>query len=160
MGQGAGRVNPTRIGPNGLALIRKWEGLALKAYPDPGSHDGNPWTIGYGCTGSNIKKGLVWTEQQCEAELAGRLCAYEAAVRDGVGTKPTTQNQFDAMVALCFNIGIAAFKASTVLRKHNAADYMAAAAAFGMWDKNAGRVMRGLVNRRAAEAALYRTPSE
>ena len=84
---------------------------------------------------------------------------FEKAVLDGLGGKPASQEQFDAMVCLTYNIGPAAFARSTVLRKHNAGDFPAAAKAFLMWNKAGGKVLRGLTRRREAEAALYRSGS-
>ncbi|MGE8289880.1 MAG: lysozyme, partial [Stenotrophomonas sp.] len=50
---------------NAAALVRKWEGCRLKAYPDPAS-GGDPWTIGFGATGPGIRRGVVWTQQQAD----------------------------------------------------------------------------------------------
>ena len=80
---------------------------------------------------------------------------YEDAVTTGVGDAPTTQNQFDAMVSLCYNIGAGNFRKSTVLREHRSANYSQAAKAFLMWNKAGGKVLNGLVARREAEKALY-----
>lgn len=136
-------------------LMHEFEGLRLAAYPDPGSRDGNPWTIGYGSTGPGIHKGVVWSQAQAEARFEQDVAAFSAEVADLIGDAPTTQNEMDAMVALAYNIGIKAFANSTVLRKHKAGDYAGAKAAFALWNKNDGKVMRGLVRRRAAEADLY-----
>lgn len=145
-----------KVSPRGIALMHEFEGCRLTAYPDPGSVDGHPWTIGWGSTGEGIYKGVTWTQAEADERFERDLDRkYGKAVDDLLGTSPTTQHQFDAMVALCYNIGIAAFKKSTVLRKHKAGDYEGAAIAFGMWVKNDGKVMRGLVRRRAAEADLY-----
>ncbi len=145
-----------KVSQRGIALMHEFEGCKLEAYPDPGSVDGHPWTIGYGSTGEGIYRGVTWTQAEADERFARDLDRkYGKAVDEALGTSPTTQNQFDAMVALCYNIGIAAFKKSTVLRKHKAGDYHGAAVAFGMWVKNDGKVMRGLVRRRAAEADLY-----
>lgn len=139
----------------GLDLMRQFEGCELAAYPDPGSADGNPWTIGYGATGDGIRKGVVWTQDQCDQRFAADVAAFAARVDKAIGEAPTTGNQFSAMVALAFNIGIVGFRGSTVLRKHKAGDYLGAARAFVMWNKNDGQVMRGLTRRRLAESELY-----
>ena len=73
-------------------------------------------------------------------------------------TNKPNQNEFDAMVLLCFNIGPAGFKRSTVLKAHNRGDHQAAARAFGLWNKSGGKVYAGLTRRRAEESALYLTP--
>lgn len=143
----------------GLALIHSFESCKLEAYPDPGSQDGHPWTIGWGSTGPDIVRGLTWTQEQCDARFAQDIAKYELAVDQATAGVPTNQDQFDAMVSLCYNIGIKGFRGSTVLRKHKAGDYLAAARAFLMWNKNDGKVMRGLTRRRMAEADLYDGPT-
>ena len=78
--------------------------------------------------------------------------------------KPCTQYQFDALVSFAYNVGLdidadniaEGLGDSTLLRKHLAGDYEGAAAQFAAWNKNDGKVLRGLVRRRAAEAAMYR----
>jgi GH24 family phage-related lysozyme (muramidase) len=144
-----------QVGPRGIALMHEFEGLVLDAYPDPGSKDGNPWTIGRGSTGPGIHKGVRWTRDQADARFAEDIAKFAAKVDALIGDAPTDPSQFDALVSLAYNIGIEALKKSTVLRKHKAGDHAGAAAAFGMWVKNDGKVMKGLVRRRAAEAALY-----
>lgn len=141
--------------PAGIKLMHRFEGCKLNAYPDPGSKDGHPWTIGWGSTGPGIAKGVTWTQAQADERFAADLCKFAAKVRDVLGGTATTQSQFDAMVALAYNIGVGAFSKSTVLKKHKVGDYAGAKAAFGMWVKNDGKVMQGLVNRRKAEADLY-----
>ena len=113
------------------ALIQQSEGCAHKqpdgsfaAYPDPGT-GGDPWTIGWGSTGADIRKGLVWTQQQCDERFSRDLAAFGAKVAEVIGNAPTTQHQFDAMVSFAYNVGIANLAASTLLRKHKAGDYAA-----------------------------------
>jgi lysozyme len=151
------------VSAKGIALMHSFENCELEAYPDPGSRDGNPWTVGWGSTGPDIKRGTRWTQEQADARFAVDLASFAAKVDALIGDAPTTQEQFDAMVSLAYNIGIGStnpakpggFTRSTTLRKHKAGDYHGAAAAFLMWDKNDGKVMRGLQRRRAAEADLY-----
>lgn len=139
----------------GVALMHQFEGCRLSAYPDPGSVDGNPWTIGWGSTGPGIAKGITWTQQQADDRFVSDLAKFSAKVAAALDGARTTQHQFDAMVSLAYNIGVGAFSGSTVLRKHRAGDYAGAQAAFALWNKNDGKVMAGLTRRRAAEAALY-----
>lgn len=148
----------------GLTLIKSFEGCARKlddgrfaAYPDPGSVDGKPWTIGWGSTGSDIGPGTIWTQQQCDDRFETELGKYVQGVRDAIGNAPTTDGQFDALVSFAYNLGIASLRTSTLRRKHLEGDYAGAAAEFARWCKNDGKVMKGLVRRRAAEAALYRS---
>lgn len=141
----------------GIALIHSFEQCRFDAYPDPGSADGNPWTIGWGSTGADVKKGITWTQQQCDDRFAKDIAEFAEGVSKAIGDSPTTQSQFDAMVSLAYNIGIKAFRDSTVLRRHKEGSYAAAASAFSMWVKNDGKVMKGLQRRRAAEAELYKS---
>ncbi|HEX8625312.1 MAG TPA: lysozyme [Allosphingosinicella sp.] len=148
-------------GPDCIKLVQEFEGCAkrrpdgsFEAYPDPGS-GGDPWTIGWGSTGPDIKKGVVWTQKQCDDRFTAHLGEFAANVSKVLGGTPTTQNQFDAMVSFAYNVGVANLSASTLLKKHKAGDYKGAAAEFGRWNKAAGKVMTGLTRRRAAEAKLY-----
>lgn len=150
-----GQPKVRQVSQRGIDLIHSFESCRLEAYPDPGSRDGTPWTIGWGSTGPDIKPGTVWTQQEADARFADDLARFAAKVDALIGDAPTDQSQFDALVSLAYNIGSEALRKSTVLRKHKAGDHAGAAAAFGMWVKNDGRTMRGLVRRRAAEAALY-----
>lgn len=136
-------------------LVASFEGLKLKAYPDPAT-GGDPWTIGYGATGLGIHKGLVWTQRQAEQRLDADLGRFDEGVTKLIGDAQTTQNQFDALVSFSFNVGLANLKSSTLLRKHKTGDFDGAAAEFPRWDKANGIVMAGLLRRRNAEAAMYR----
>ena len=144
------------INPAGLALIQQWEGLALTAYRDIAG----VWTIGWGHTGG-VYKGQVITQTEALQLLMGDLAGFEAFVAAHTDPAATSDNQFAAMVSLAYNIGTGGFLGSTVLRDHKAGDFQGAAAAFLLWDKAHvdGQlvVVRGLLNRRIAEAALYST---
>ena len=147
------------IGPDGIALIKSFEGCAKKradgmveAYPDPGS-GGDPWTIGWGSTGPDIKRGTVWTQAQCDEQFTQHVARFADGIARNLGGAATTQHQFDAMVSLHYNTG--ALLASTLFRLHKAGDHAGAQAQFARWNKASGKVMAGLVRRRAAEAALY-----
>lgn len=142
-----------KTGDEGLELIKGFEKLELEAYPDPGSADGRPWTIGYGTT-EGVQEGDVCTEEQAEEWLALDLENAENVLRNSVKVG-LNQNQFDALVSFVYNVGAAAFKGSTLLRKLNNGSYIAAAAEFGRWNKNNGKVMRGLTRRREAEERLF-----
>lgn len=149
------------VGPKGEKLIQEFEGFEkvlpdgnVRSYPDPGT-GGDPWTIGWGSTGPDIKRGTVWTKEQCLARFRQHLAEFAAKVTKLIGNAPTTQSQFEAMVALCYNVGPANFGSSTLLKKHKAGDFKGAAAEFSRWNKAAKKVMPGLTRRRAAEAALY-----
>jgi len=144
-----------------LALIKQWEqgpggGPALAAYRDPFG----TWTIGWGHTGG-VYKGDTITAAQADQILAADLAAFQAWVYARTDPAMTTDNQFAAMVSLTYNIGMEGFLTSTVRRDHNSQLYSAAAGAFLLWDKKHvnGQLVtvRGLLNRRIAEQALYLT---
>ncbi len=148
------------IGKKGLELIHSFESCAKKrsdgrfeAYPDPGSRDGKPWTIGWGSTGSDIGPGTIWTQEQCDERFAEDMAKYAAEVEAAIGNARTTQNQFDALVSFHYNTG--AIRAATLTRRHIAGDRAGTQEAFMWWNKNDGKVMPGLTRRRRAEADLY-----
>jgi GH24 family phage-related lysozyme (muramidase) len=156
---------PRTIGATGTALIKAFEGCArlrtdglIEAYPDPGT-GAEPWTIGWGATGRDgftggrIGPQTRWTQAQCDARLAQDLARYAAEVAAAIGDAPTTQNQFDALVSFHYNTG--AIARATLTRRHIAGDHAEAAREFARWNRAGGRVLRGLVRRRAAEAELY-----
>lgn len=99
--------------------IKEHEGLRLVAYLD----SVGVWTIGYGDTGPDVVKGLTITKGQAEERLRKRLVEFEGYVNRAVKVK-LTQNQFDALVSLVYNIGPTNFNSSTLLRKLNAGDYV------------------------------------
>jgi lysozyme len=148
-----------KLGAAGTKLMHEFEGLSLKAYPDPATR-GEPYTIGYGHTAMaglpKVKMGDVITQKQADEIFARDLGKYEDAVMIGITHQPT-QNQFDAMVSLCYNIGPGNFNKSSVRRLFNAKDYKGAARAFLSWNKAAGKVMKGLTRRREAERKLFET---
>lgn len=155
-----------RINDEGIALIKEFEGCALKrpdgmveAYPDPAT-GGAPWTIGWGAThmdGRKVRKGDVITQERADALLAEHLVSYAEDVVKAIGDAPTSAAQFDALVSFHYNTG--AIARATLTRKHCAGDFAGAANEFGRWTLAAGKVMRGLVRRREAEAACYRRGS-
>lgn len=150
-----------KISDKGEALIKGFEGCEkrrpdgkLDAYPDPAS-GGDPWTIGWGATGPDIKRGTVWTQIQADEWFDKHIQRYADHVSAMVKTAPTTQGQFDALTSFCYNCGPENLRRSTLMRKHLEGDYAGAQDEFQRWNKAAGRVMRGLTRRRASEAALY-----
>lgn len=150
-------------------IIERFEGMARKipggkvaAYPDPGT-GGKPWTIGIGSTtdeyGKPIAPDTVWTEERARKRFEQHLREFGAKVDELVAGKPTSPAQKAALTSLAYNIGTGALAGSTVLRRHCAGDHAGAAEAFAMWKKAGGKVLPGLVRRRADEALLYRSGS-
>jgi len=138
----------------GVDIICGFEGKRLAAYDD----GVGVWTIGFGTTvypnGIKVKKGDTCTEAQAKAYMAQDLKKFETAVNNAA-TVPLSQNQFDALVSLAYNIGTNAFSKSTLVKKLNANDYHGAADQFDVWVNAGGKRMQGLVNRRAKEKALF-----
>ena len=118
----------------------------------------NP-TIGYGSTryedGTRVTmKDKAITQAQAKTLFMNTLTTYEAAVNRNVKV-PISQNQFDSLVSFTYNLGEENLRTSTLLRKLNVRDYKGAADQFPRWNKAAGRVLNGLVRRRAAERELF-----
>lgn len=130
--------------------IKDHEGLRLTAYQD----GGGVWTIGYGHTGSDVREGLTIPLSEAERLLTRDLRTAEWHVTRLVQVK-LTQNQFDALVSFVYNIGGGAFETSTMLRLLNAGEYEGAANQFLRWNKDNGKVVDGLTNRRRKERELF-----
>lgn len=141
-----------KLSIKGLDIIKKSEGLRLRAYPDPGSANGYPYTIGYGHT-KGVKKGDSITKAQAE-ELLRQDVAWAVETVNSLGVK-LTQNQFDALVSFCFNVGRDGFLKSSVARVVKAGRHDLVPSKLALWIKNDGKVMQGLINRRGMEARLY-----
>lgn len=138
------------ISAAGIKAIEQREGERLKEYPDS---RGIP-TIGVGHTGKDVFVGEVWTQAQVDTALNLDLSWAEAAVNDSVKVQ-MTQNEFDACVSVCFNIGAHGFKGSSIVKQLNAGNIAEAAKDFMMWDKPAV-----LVRRREGEVAQFLSRNE
>lgn len=134
-----------------IDLIKHYEGLRLVAYlPTPN----DVWTIGYGHT-ADVFKGQRITEAEATEFLKEDVDVFARGVTKSLGNAPTSQAQFDAMVSFAYNIGLGHFKTSSVLARHKERHYQEAANAFRLWNKQAGRVLDGLTERRESERKLY-----
>lgn len=141
-----------QINEAGRALIKKAEGLRLNAYRCPAG----VVTIGYGHTG-DVKMGQKITEHQADAIFDLDVSSFEDMV-EGLTLGKATDNEFSALVSFAFNLGSKALAGSTLLKKFRAGDKAGAAAEFMKWQYAAGKVLPGLVKRRAAERALFLSP--
>lgn len=138
----------------GKVIIKRWESCRLIAFkPIPT----DSWTIGWGATGPGITEGLVWDQEQADADLDNR-CARLASQLRPIIKWAVTDNQFGACLSLAYNIGYGAFSNSTLLKKLNAGDIAGAADQFLAWNKSAGQFLQGLLNRRKDERNLFLTP--
>ena len=138
-----------QISEKGLALIKEWEGCRLDSYRD----GGGVLTIGFGHTGPDVKPGMTIT--QFEADELLRMDVEDHDITDLLDGVPTTQNQFDAMTSLAFNIGLTRFDNSTVRKRHKLGNRIGAANAFLLWHFDNGVPVKGLMRRREAERKLY-----
>lgn len=139
-----------KVNQAGVDLICGFEKCRLKAYKPVPS---DPWTIGWGET-EGVNAGMEVTQAEADRRLVKRLDEFGAAVENMVKVD-ITDNQFAALVCLCYNIGSAALKFSTLMKYINARKFGLAAAEFDKWNKAGGLVLTGLVRRRAAERALF-----
>ncbi len=134
----------------GIDLIKNFEKLSLRAYRCPAG----VWTIGYGHTG-NVKRGQRITKEQAEGFLRKDLQRFEKCVNEQ--SLLLTQNQFDALVSFCFNVGCHAFRQSTLLKhlrnKYAPKDWIKRQ--FSRWVYVKGRPNRSLKIRRRKECELF-----
>ena len=138
-----------KTSPKGIALIKEFEGLRLKAYKCPRG----VWTIGYGHT-VGVKPGMVISEAQSEEYLKADLVRFERYL-NGLGLA-LNQNHFDALVSFIYNVGTGNFSSSTLLRKVRANPQdNSIMDEFLRWVYSKGRVLPGLQRRRLDEMKLY-----
>ncbi len=139
----------------GKAIIKQYEGFRAKPYLCPA----NVPTIGYGATyyldSRKVKlSDPAISEPEADKLLDKMLLKYEQAV-ERYAQVPLTQNQFDALVSFCYNVGAENLRTSTLLKKLNASDYAGAGEQFLKWNRGGGKVLQGLINRRNAERKLF-----
>lgn len=144
-----------KTGPRGITLIKESESFRARPYLCPA---GIP-TIGYGCTYYPSGKKVTLadkpiTEHEACVVLENVLATFEKAVERLVKVA-LSQGEFDALVSFAYNVGVGNFEKSTLLRKLNAGDRKGAAEQFGKWVNSNGKVLPGLVTRRAKEKALF-----
>lgn len=145
-------ITPRRqINAEGLALIKRFEGCGLTAYPDPGS-GGIPWTIGYGHT-IGVKPGMIITEAQAEEFLLDDLSFVSSQVSTYFGACPLSDNQFSALV--CFAYNVRSWRGSLLFQTVYNRKFDEAAKMWPSYDEAGGHPMLGLHRRRIAEAALF-----
>jgi lysozyme len=138
----------------GLTLIKQFEGFRTHAYRDAVG----VWTIGYGHTsmaGSpEVKPGMIITQTEGDAILARDVDMFARGVQKML-TVAISDEQFSALVCFAYNVGLGNFRKSSVLTAVNRKDFQAVVRRLQLWNKAGGRVLPGLVRRRAAEAALF-----
>lgn len=136
----------------GVNFIINEEGEKLEAYKCPG----DTWTIGVGHTGKDVKEGMIITKEQSRELLKTDLIRFENAVNNYVEV-PLRQCEFDALVSFSFNVGVGAFKGSTLLKKiNNSAALSEIETEFKKWVRSRGKVLPILQRRREREIKLYK----
>ena len=141
--------------PSNLDIIKEFEGFRSKPYKDTG----NLYTIGYGTikypNGVSVAKDdKPITEQQATDFLIFDLARFIKDLNSLIKVE-VTQNQFDALCSLIYNIGTTNFSSSTLLRKLNIKDFVGASNEFTKWCKVKGKFSQGLLNRRLKEQAIF-----
>jgi len=143
-----------RTSAKGRAAITSREGNILKAYRD----GGGVLTIGVGHTSAagppTVTAGMTISAAQSDNILADDLRSVEKSIYKLVKVA-LSQNQFDALVSFVFNVGAGAFGKSTLLKKLNSGDTSGAADQFLLWDRDNGKVVTGIANRRKSERAQF-----
>ena len=138
-----------KISQEGIDLIKHFEGCELESY----RCSANVLTIGYGTT-KNVVEGMKISQHQAEELLMKDLEEFEEYVEDLIDV-PLEQNQFDALVAWTYNLGPTNLKTSTLRKVLNKGAYDDVAEQINRWNKANGKVLKGLVRRRNAEAELF-----
>jgi lysozyme len=138
-----------RTSEAGIDLIKSFEGCRTVAYQDVVG----VWTIGYGHT-IDVKEGMTITQHQCDVMLEVDIETYENYVNEQVDVS-LTQNQFDALVSWVYNLGPTNLRNSTMLKVLNAGKYEEVPYQMKRWNRAGGKVLKGLVVRREAEAELF-----
>jgi len=151
------------VGSAGIALIKKWEGLVDG---DPDTPGLDPYrcpadipTIGWGSTWDLDGSRITMDHPPIDIDYATRLLERELRHVQGAIQKlvsvPLSQGQYDAVASLTYNVGSGRLQSSTLRMKLNRYDYTGASNEFWKWRRANGRILRGLVLRRAEEKALF-----
>ena len=149
-----------KLSAAGANLIKHFESCMKRIGPDRYQAYVCPagvLTIGWGTTKTDKFKfgpSTVWSMADCDEAFTDSMKEYEAAVHRLVKV-PLQQWQYDALVSFTYNCGAGNLQKSTLLKKLNAGDYEGAALEFHKWNKGGGKVLNGLVRRRASEALLF-----
>jgi lysozyme len=138
----------------GLALIKRFEGFRAEAYRDAAG----VWTIGYGHTAMagapDVHPGQRISRTGGGEILKRDVEAFAKGVKNLLAVE-LNDAQFSALVSFAFNVGLGNFRSSSVLRAVNGRDFDQVPRRLALWIKAGGRVLPGLVKRRAAEAELF-----
>ncbi|MGB6128862.1 MAG: lysozyme [Psychrilyobacter sp.] len=146
--------NGMKISEEGLKLLKHFESFKGKAYTCPAG----VWTIGWGFTrvnGIKVKEGDIMPLEVADIELIKQLRTYENVVRKAIMIKKINQNQYDALVSLCYNIGGSSFRRSSLIKLVNSRNFIGTCRIFNIWSKVGGQRSKGLLRRRMSERNLF-----
>lgn len=144
------------LSDEGIKFLFESEGLRLNSYKD----SGGVWTIGFGTTvinGKPVRKGMTCTKQQAYKYFKDHLSKIVYPTIEEYVNVELNQNQFDSLCSFIYNVGNGAFISSTLLKKLNKNDYIGASEELLRWNKDNGKVVSHLTERRTAEKQLFRT---
>jgi lysozyme len=134
-----------------LKLIRDSEGCKLTAYQCPAG----VWTVGYGYTGKDIKKGVTWTQEKAdECLLVTAMAVLDRAIKYSPILATANMEKQAAIADFIYNLGVGNYSKSTLKKQVDAGNWMAASSEIKKWNKAAGKELKGLTIRRQKEAAL------
>lgn len=143
-----------KISKQGINLLKHFESYEMKAYKCPG----DVWTIGWGFTrinGRKVREGDIMTLDEADVELKKQLRMYENVVKKVIMIKKVNQNQYDALVSLCYNIGGSSFRRSSIIKEVNSRNFIGACRVFNLWSRVAKKRSKGLLRRRMSERNLF-----
>ena len=136
-----------------LEIIKKYEGFSSQAYKCPSG----VWTVGWGHTGRDINKDTILTREEAELMLKKDVTNLQEQILFLLDGKPS-MNELDALTSLVYNVGLGAFKKSRLLKRINLKDNPELVAKEWIeFNKVNGKVVKGLIRRRAEEISLYFT---
>lgn len=134
-----------------LPLLKESEGCKLTSYQCPAGI----WTIGYGCTGAEVCKGLTWTQANADQHLLARANEALTQLLDASPTLASeTPGRVAALADFVYNLGIGNYNKSSLKMRVNQGNWTAAQVEIKKWNKAGGKVLPGLVIRRQKEADL------
>jgi len=144
------------INEAGLAIIKSFEGWSSSVY-----HCGARWTIGWGSTYDRDRNRVTPNHPNIDKTEGELLLRQEVRHSEGAIKRlikvPINENQFSSLVSFCYNVGSGNLQNSTLRMKINRGDFEGAAAEFPKWRRSAGKILKGLVRRRASERMLFET---
>lgn len=138
---------------NGIELIKSFEGFSPKACKCVESE--KYYTIGYGHYGSDVKKDDTISKSAATELLKKDVGSTERKVSKYNSIYDFNQNQFDALVSFCYNVGNI-----DGLTKNGTRSISQISTAFTYYNKSGGKVLKGLQSRRLKERELFNKPTD